>query len=301
MLQRPRPRRAPDHARAGGRDHGRSCARTMSAADRCGLGGRDRIRHAARRRSPLRRARRRDEPAAHELVAIAEVSLLGTPRSRARASLRPHDAGRRRRRRLHLHASYVRALWSGTPNASPRPPRRSRSLTMARVLIHCFAGKDRTGIVAALLLCARRCPGRDRRHRLRGERAERRPAPGRLGARPRRRRRATDAQPPDPVAARRDAAGVLAWLGDAGGAEGYLRAAGLSDVQLGRLRARLVSACSAAAAAVTRPLRGDGVSDSLQLVRQRLERRRRRPHGGARERAASRRASGLRGSRGPWR
>ncbi|MEO5633976.1 tyrosine-protein phosphatase [Gaiella sp.] len=108
------------------------------------------------------------------------------------------------------------------------------------VLIHCFAGKDRTGIVTALLLdavdvldeaivadyaashanlggvfdpwVARARDDEERETRLRSA-----------------------LSPAETVEA------VLAWLGDAGGSRAYLADAGLTSDQLGRLERRLVT------------------------------------------------------------
>ena len=94
------------------------------------------------------------------------------------------------------------------------------------VVIHCFAGKDRTGIVSALLLGAR-CS----RRAIASDYAESAANMGGLfdGGSPRAgRRRARDAAA-SALAAAETMEAVLAWLGDAGGARAYLADAGLTE------------------------------------------------------------------------
>jgi protein-tyrosine phosphatase len=108
------------------------------------------------------------------------------------------------------------------------------------IVIHCFAGKDRTGIVSALLLGAADVPDEI----VAADYAE-----SELNVRPilggwiasavsdhERELRQRLAQAPAATMV-----AVMAWLRDhAGGAARYLREAGLTDGQLRRLRARLV-------------------------------------------------------------
>ena len=108
------------------------------------------------------------------------------------------------------------------------------------VVVHCFAGKDRTGIVAALLLAVAGVPDElvAADYAASGPGVEALSAPW-LDA----------AESPDELALRRRVVqsphetmtAVLAWLRTtAGDAEGYLRQAGVSAEQLERLRGRLV-------------------------------------------------------------
>ncbi|WEG08601.1 tyrosine-protein phosphatase [Microbacterium horticulturae] len=111
------------------------------------------------------------------------------------------------------------------------------------VLVHCTAGKDRTGVATALLLDA---VGAERdaivadyavsEQNLSGEWAERMlqgvaktgvPMLPQIVA-------LVTATPPDAMRA------MLAWVDDQGGSAAYLRTGGLSDDEFGMLRARLV-------------------------------------------------------------
>jgi protein-tyrosine phosphatase len=108
------------------------------------------------------------------------------------------------------------------------------------VLIHCFAGKDRTGIVSALVLGVADVPDEvviadyaqsdDNMSVLFGGWIGSAKSPSELELRRRLVRAPAEAM-----------AGVLTWLRTtAGGATPYLRAAGLADDQIARLRARLL-------------------------------------------------------------
>lgn len=110
------------------------------------------------------------------------------------------------------------------------------------VVVHCFAGKDRTGIVAALLLGVAGVPD----ELVAADYAESGPnvealsrgwiATAESDAELELRRRIVQAPHATMVA-------VLSWLrATAGGAGAYLREAGLSEEQLQRLRTRLVEA-----------------------------------------------------------
>jgi hypothetical protein len=101
------------------------------------------------------------------------------------------------------------------------------------VLVHCHAGKDRTGVVVAVLLA------------LAGVPKETIVADYALSQRvlwPRWEADRLDAPTlPPPYAPPEAMEEVLGWLErEHGGAEGYLRAIGLSDDQIGRLRERLL-------------------------------------------------------------
>jgi protein-tyrosine phosphatase len=108
------------------------------------------------------------------------------------------------------------------------------------VVVHCFAGKDRTGLVSALLLSLAGVPDEliAADYAASDPGVERLSAPWFSSARDEteltiRRRVSTS-----PHAAMID---VLAWLKEtAGGPDQYLRSAGLSDAQLAALRARFV-------------------------------------------------------------
>jgi protein tyrosine/serine phosphatase len=110
------------------------------------------------------------------------------------------------------------------------------------VVVHCFAGKDRTGIVVALMLGLAGVPD----DVIAADYAASGPgvealsaswfAAAESDAELELRRRVVQA-PHSAMAA------VLAWLHEtAGGAGAYLREAGLSEEQLTRLRSRLVEA-----------------------------------------------------------
>ena len=108
------------------------------------------------------------------------------------------------------------------------------------VVVHCFAGKDRTGIIAALLLGVAGVPDEivAADYAASGPGVEALSAPWFAKADSDEvlalRRRVVQA----PHAAM---AAVLAWLrADRGGADAYLRDAGLTDAQLERLRVRLI-------------------------------------------------------------
>ncbi len=108
------------------------------------------------------------------------------------------------------------------------------------VVIHCFAGKDRTGIVSALVLGVAGVPDEivaadyaesdANMTSLFGSWIETAASPAELEL-----RRRVIRAPESAMAT------VLAWLrGNAGGATPYLREAGLTDEQITRLRVRLV-------------------------------------------------------------
>ena len=107
------------------------------------------------------------------------------------------------------------------------------------VLVHCIGGKDRTGLVSALLLRVAGVPATvvAEDYGVSARNLEPRDGPwiaAALDERDRERRRRIAASPP------RAMAGVLEAIESRyGGARGYLRAGGLSDAALARLRMRL--------------------------------------------------------------
>ena len=108
------------------------------------------------------------------------------------------------------------------------------------VVVHCFAGKDRTGIVSALLLSVAGVPD----ELIAADYAASDPgvevlsAPWFASARDDRELELRRRVAISPYASMLE---VLAWLDDtASGADEYLLAAGVSDAQLRQLRARLV-------------------------------------------------------------
>lgn len=107
------------------------------------------------------------------------------------------------------------------------------------VLVHCMAGKDRTGIVSALLLRLAGVPVGDvaADYALSERNLARFSGPWIAEApdeRERERRRRISGTPPQAMEA------VLAELERRGGAAGYLRDAGVSDAEFERVRSRLL-------------------------------------------------------------
>jgi protein-tyrosine phosphatase len=109
------------------------------------------------------------------------------------------------------------------------------------VVVHCFAGKDRTGLVSAILLSLAGVPDEV----VAGDYAASDPGVARLcegwftsarSAAEQELRRRLCSAPAEAML------GALGWLREsAGGAEGYLRTAGLDEQQVERLRRRLSS------------------------------------------------------------
>jgi hypothetical protein len=181
------------------------------------------------------------EPAPHEEVEVVAVSLFGrydpaTAKAAESFFRGDGDLGEviagRYVHTLEHRAGRVGAAVAAVADADPA----------AGVVVHCFAGKDRTGIVSALLLSLAGVPDEV----VAADYAASDPGVEALSEK-------WFAEAPDEaeLAFRRrisrsphEAMGrVLAWLHEsAGGPERYLRHAGLSAPQLGRLRVRLVEA-----------------------------------------------------------
>ena len=185
------------------------------------------------------------------------------PAAAGRAGRRPQPVRRagRPRHRLHqrlLHRPGGRAR--PTPSA-PWPRTTSRMLDRYRqgvaeamaaiarapegaVLIHCAAGKDRTGLISALLLGLVDVPGRDDRRRLRDDgRAAAAPGAGVAGSASRPRsgpsaRPWWPGTPPPPRSWRRCWRG---WPSATAGSSRTCRSTGLGQDDLERLRDRLVA------------------------------------------------------------
>ena len=198
--------------------------------------------HGVRRLVDLRfQGEERGEPEAPETMEVVEVSLFGHfDKSTEREFNRmvsetddfPSAFAEGYVHMLETRSDQVAAAVAAVADAEPEHC----------VLVHCFAGKDRTGIVSALLLDLVDVPD----DTIAADYAASEPNMEALFSRwlataeseseLELRRRLTRA-PVDTMHA------LLAWLDDsAGGAEGYLRSAGLDDEHFGRLRARLVGA-----------------------------------------------------------
>ena len=260
--------------------------------------------HGVRRLVDLRfEEERLDEPDAARRRRGRRDLALRPPRSRGRARVR---RARSRRRPTSPPSS---------PPATSGPSRSAAERVAAAVaavadsdpadgvVIHCFAGKDRTGIVSALLLGVAGVPDEIVAADYAASEPNMGPLFDRWIATRGRRGRARAAAEARAGRARDDARPCSAGSREsAGGAAAYLRQAGLTEEQVGRLRA-----------AARRALAAVNVRRGSEPVR-----RRRRARGApARPRAArappsppacsSARASsqsasaGLRGSSGPWR
>lgn len=179
------------------------------------------------------------EDDAHEDVEVVAISLFG--RHDPEAAKAFDD--------LLLGAEDIGALFAvGYIRTLERAPQRVAQAVAAvadaeeehGVLIHCFAGKDRTGIVTALLLGAVGVLD----HEIASDYAASHTNLGGLfdpwvaNARDeaeRETRRRSALSPADTMEA------VLTWLDSAGGARAYLADAGLTSEQLRRLERRLVA------------------------------------------------------------
>lgn len=139
-----------------------------------------------------------------------------------------------------LAAGYVRALEAGPERVAAAVAAVAATPLDGVVVVHCFAGKDRTGIVSALLLSLAGVPDQV----VASDYAASAPGVATLSqpwfdeAKTEDelvfRRRLSDA----PAAAM---AGVLTWLREShGGVEGYLREVGLSNAEFAALRRRLL-------------------------------------------------------------
>ena len=184
---------------------------------------------------------RQDEPEPPDGVDIVAVSLFGA-----------HDPvaeGRVAERLMGIddvaaaHAKfYIRTLEERPETVAAAVAAVAAGDPADGVVIHCFAGKDRTGIVSALVLAVADVPDES----IATDYAASAPNMQHLfdgwianaddeSERELRRRLA--------AAEYATMLEVMEWLRDsAGGAAGYLREAGLTDAQITRLRARLVEA-----------------------------------------------------------
>jgi protein-tyrosine phosphatase len=139
-----------------------------------------------------------------------------------------------------LAAAYIRALENGQERVAAAVAAVAEADPDGAVVIHCFAGKDRTGIVSALLLSAVGVPDEivaaDYAASAAGVEALSQPW-------------FAEAETEDELVFRRristapEAAmtAVLEWLRKThGGAEGYLREAGLGDAEVAAVRRRLL-------------------------------------------------------------
>ena len=182
-----------------------------------------------------------DEPSPHESIEVVGVSLFGqydpeATRMFDERILEAKDVA------SVFAASYIRALEKNAERVVAAVAAVADSDHKDGIVVHCFAGKDRTGIVSALLLGAAGVPDEivaadyaesgPKMQRLFGDWFATAESESELELR----QRLAQAPHTTMIA-------VLAWLREsAGGAAGYLRQAGLRDEQITRLRARLVEA-----------------------------------------------------------
>ena len=181
------------------------------------------------------------EPDAHEAIELHGVSLFGE-----------HDPEHERAFDDRVRAGddiaslfadlYIRTLERASDRVAAAVAAVADTDHADGVVIHCFAGKDRTGIVSALLLGAAGVPDETVAADYAGSGPNMQLLFGDWFATAEReselelRRRVVQAPSATMVT-------VLAWLRDqAGGAASYLREVGLADAQITRLRARLVEA-----------------------------------------------------------
>ena len=237
LPERPRPRRPADRGRR---------------PDALRLGDPRRQRRPA---DPRRLARRCSKPASRRIVDLRDqVEIDDDPprdlgrRGRARARARPlrrGDAGRRSRpRRSRAHRTQRRpssstcGSWSIAGRASWRRSRRSPR-RRARSSFHCHGGKDRTGLVAALLLRLAGVPVEVDRRRLRAQ-PQCASSRGTTGGSPTPRTSRAGADRTDHGHARRRRCGRLDALDQRyGGVERYLLDGGLAPGGLEAARSRL--------------------------------------------------------------
>ena len=164
VFQRARPRRAGNGRQDAAHGTARWCARTTSAGS---------PRPAGRRRSitesggvvDLRFADESPgEPDAHaDVEVVADLALRPSDPIPTTQGVRGPPPRRRRHRAQCSRpgTSHVLEARAGASRRRRGGRRRRRTPTTASS-IHCFAGKDRTGIVTALLLLGRRRPRRTR-------------------------------------------------------------------------------------------------------------------------------------------
>jgi protein-tyrosine phosphatase len=177
-----------------------------------------------------------DPPAGVDVVA---VSLMGR-----------YDAGAERRFEGRLRdatdaaeifaAGYVRTLERGAPRVATAVGAVADAADGDCVVVHCFAGKDRTGIVSALMLSLAGVSDADVAADYAASAAgiETLWAPWLASSADEAElavRRRFGLAAPETMSA------VLAWLEAAGGVEAYLRESGVSAEQVERLRARLTA------------------------------------------------------------
>ena len=197
--------------------------------------------HGVRRLVDLRfEGEEQGEPDLPEALEVIGVSLFGQqdPRVEREFEERVRDADDI----ASVFADgYIRALEKGADRVVAAVAAVADADHTDGIVIHCLAGKDRTGIVSALLLGVAGVPDES----VAADYAESDPnmrllfgdwiASAESESELELRRRVIQA----PAATM---ATVLAWLRDrGGGAAGYLREAGLTDEQLDRLRTRLVA------------------------------------------------------------
>jgi len=198
--------------------------------------------HGVRRLVDLRFEREGPgEPSPPETIEVVGVSLFGQhdPKAEREFDERVRDA---EDVAAVFAAGYIRTLEKSPERVAAAVAAVADSDPADGVVIHCFAGKDRTGIVSALLLGVAGVPdeivaadyaasGPNMEH-LFGNWIATAENKSELELR----QRLAQAPHTTMIA-------VLAWLRDqAGGAASYLREVGLTDAQITRLRARLVEA-----------------------------------------------------------
>jgi protein-tyrosine phosphatase len=198
--------------------------------------------HGVRRLVDLRfEGEERDEPIPPEGVDVVAVSLFGQhdPRVERAFDERMRDADDIA---SVFAAGYIQTLAEAPERVVAAVAAVADSDHADGIVIHCFAGKDRTGIVSALLLGVAGVPDEI----VAADYAESEPnvkplfgkwiATAATESELELRRRIIQAPSATMVT-------VLAWLRDStGGAAGYLRQTGLTGEQIARLRMRLVEA-----------------------------------------------------------
>jgi protein-tyrosine phosphatase len=196
--------------------------------------------HGVRRLVDLRfEAEERDEPVPPEGIEVVAVSLFGkhNPQVEKAFDERIRDADDIA---SVFAAGYIQTLAERPERVVAAVAAVADSEHADGIVIHCFAGKDRTGIVSALLLGVAGVPDEI----VAADYAESEPnvkplfgdwiATAANESELELRRRIVQAPSATMVT-------VLAWLRDnAGGAAGYLREAGLTGEQIARLRTRLM-------------------------------------------------------------
>ncbi len=198
--------------------------------------------HGVRRVVDLRfESEQRDEPEPPDGVDVVAVSLFGAHDPVAEGRVAERLMGMNDVAAAHA-GFYIRTLEKRPETVAAAVAAVAAPDHAEGVVIHCFAGKDRTGIVSALVLAVAGVPD----ELIATDYAESAPNMRHLfdgwiakaddeSERELRRRLA--------AAEHATMLEVMEWLrGSAGGAAGYLREAGFADAQITRLRARLVEA-----------------------------------------------------------